>query len=297
MRKILALIVLFTPLICSAQDATIAESAQRSIEAAQFHQNLIIIFVIISIFANKIIFFSNYLIQTQPEILPLQLIGILFGKKRGGKLKIVDREGNPVSFAKASVVDQNDNLISTYYGNLGGIVQLSVPRNGSVIVSGFGFTKKIIKPDRIGSSNQIVLKKTPDVYIEKGNYHSRTIARWTLAITTILGIYLLTAISGFYPQIVTLLLTVVVISNTLVILRNRPRSIQLLNSKGNPARDSKVTFCSARGDKIKESSTNSRGKIVAILTPAFYTIKTPTAHAKTFNIERQSLANLRLKLG
>jgi putative hemolysin len=141
-----------------------------------------------------------------------------------------------------------------------------------------------------------VLEKTAEVYLGQSNYRSRAIARWALAATTVLGIYLLTAISTFYPQIVMLLVAIVVISNTLVILRNPSRKIHLLNSKGNPIKNSKVVFCSAKGDKIKETRTNSKGEVVATLTPAFYTIKTPTAHAKTFNTEHQSLANLKLKL-
>ena len=296
MKKILALIVLIAPLTCLAQDAAITESAQRSIEAAQFHQNLIIIFVIVSIFANKIIFLSNYLIRTQPEILPLQLIGIFFGRRRGTKLKIVDREGSPISFIKASVVDQGDRLLSAHYSNLSGVVQLNVPRNGSIIASGFGFEKRIIKSDRIGSENTIVLKTTEDVCLEQGNYRSRIVAKWILIGATILGVYLITAISNYYPQSIMFLLLVIVISNALVILRNPSRYIHLLDGKGNPIKNNKVALCSARGTRIKEAYTDSRGRIKVVLAPAFYTIKTPTAHAKTFNVEHQSLVNLRLKL-
>lgn len=296
MRKILAFIVLIAPLTCLAQDATITESARRSIEAAQFHQNLIIIFVIVSIFANKIIFFSNYLIRTQPEILPLQLVGILFGKRKGIKLKIVDQEGNPISFIKASVVDRSDHLLSTHYSNLSGVVQLDVPRDGSIIASGFGFEKRIVKSDRIGSENRIVLKPTEDVCLEQGNYRSRIVAKLILIGATILGVYLITVISSYYPQSIMFLLLIIVISNALVILRNPSKYIQLFDGKGNPIKNNKATFCSAKGTKIKEVYTDSRGRIKAVLTPAFYTITTPAAHAKTFNVERQSLANLRLKL-
>ena len=144
MRKLILILLFFIPAISLAQNATITQSAQRSIEAAQFHQNLAILFVIISIFANKIIFISNYLLQTQPDINLFQLITIFFKKRKGVKLKITDQGNAPISLIKTSIVDKTDNLISTNYSDFKGMVNLAVPQDGSIIVSGFGFEKRII---------------------------------------------------------------------------------------------------------------------------------------------------------
>lgn len=290
------LFLFFVPAISLAQDATITQSAQRSIEAAQFHQNLAILFVIISIFANKMVFISNYLLQTQPDIHPFQLIKVFFKKRRDIKLKIVSHSDNPISFIKTNIVDKTDHLISTAYSDLGGMVTFNAPLNGSIIISGFGFEKRIIKPDQIGSENKVVLKPTEDVSFEQGNYRSRVIAKWMLIFTTALGIYLCSTISSYYPPIILFLIIIISVANILVIFRNPSKYIVLSDSRGKLIKNNKVTFCSARGDRIGDTQTDRGGKIRAVLTPAFYIIKTPASHAKTFEIKHQIPASMKLQL-
>jgi len=296
MRKLILILLFFIPAISLAQNATITQSAQRSIEAAQFHQNLAILFVIISIFANKIIFISNYLLQTQPDINLFQLITIFFKKRKGVKLKITDQGNAPISLIKTSIVDKTDNLISTNYSDFKGMVNLAVPQDGSIIVSGFGFEKRIIKPDQIESENQITLKSVEDVSLEQGHHRSRTIAKWMLIFATVLGIYLCATISSYYPPVIVTLIIIISIVNALIILRNSSKYIVLYNSKEKLIKSNKVAICSAKGDKIKDTQTDSKGRIRAVFAPAFYIIKTPASHAKTFEIKHQIPASLKLKL-
>ena len=296
MQRILLFILFFVPTICLAQNATITQSAQRSIEAAQFHQNLIIIFLIISVFANKIIAIANFLLQTQPDIHPLQIPSIILSQKGNVSFKILNKHEDAATFAGISVIDEKDKIIQHKYSNLWGNANVTVPYKCSVIIEGFGYEKRIIKPGQISTQNQIILKPKNDISVDEQNLRSKSLARWILLFATILGIYLSATISSFYPPLITFLIIILTVANLIVIIRNSPRHLTVFDKKNNLYKDKKIIIKNAKGEKIKDIRTNKRGQVGLVATPAFYKATSPNSTSTAFRVESQNPVDLNLKL-
>jgi len=296
MQKILIMFFVFVPSLCVAQDATITQSAQRSIEAAQFNLNLAILFILLSILANKIMAVANYLILTQPEIHPFQLPMILFPKKGDVLFTVLNNEGNPAALVSVNVIDKADKILERKFTNLRGIAKIKTPANCAVIINGFGFAKRIIPPEQIAPQNRVILQATDDISLDTVNLHSKIYARWILIIASIVGIYLTMSISNYYPASVTFFIILITLCNILVILRNPPATIKILDRHNNLLKNKLIKIKNADGEKIKEIRTDQAGRVRFIATPSFYKISSANSLGATFTIRTQRPLSAHLKL-
>lgn len=300
MQRIFLIILLsITATKCSAQETTITQSAQRAIETAQFNQNLIIIFIFLIIFANAIIILSNYLIKNQPEVHPLKAISIIVFssiKKGSNKFEITNPQINPIPFCKLSFVDTKDNIIRTQYADFKGILKTDVPKKCSIIIESFGFAKRIIKPNQISKENFIILKPQEDISSNCANLATKTFAIALLIISIILGIYLGKAGIENYPMFIPVLIFGLTLINLLVILLNLGNFIIVSDHKDKLLIEQNIVLSDSKGTKIKELTTDRKGRIKSILAPGFYKISKPNSISKTLVIRDKGPVHIKLKL-
>lgn len=298
MLKILFAFLILLPVGCLAQEATITQSAQRAIEAAQFHQNLIIIFLFLSIFANIIIIIANYLIENQPEIHPLQAIRvILFGKNRGrARFRIVNTKMKQIPLAKLSIIDTNDKIISSEYTGLKGEAVVDPIRKSSIIIESFGYAKRIIKPGQIAKNNFVILKSQEDISTDQADLATKFFGRVSLVISIILGLYLSQATLEYYPSIISLLIIGLTAINALVVSRNIDRFITVFDHNNKLLIHQELSIADSKEIKIDKAVTDSKGRIRAIFAPGFYKISKPNSVSKILEVKKQKPLYIKLKL-
>jgi hypothetical protein len=299
MPKILFTILwLISPIGCLAQEAMITQSAQRAIETAQFHQNLIIIFLFLSFFANLIITIANYLIENQPEIHPLRAIYItLFGKDKGrSKFKIVNTKLKQIPLAKLSVISATDKIIFSKYTDLRGEIAINPFEKCSIIIESFGYAKRIVKPGQISRDNFIILKPQEDISTNYANLATKHFGKILLILSVALGLYLSRATLEYYPHIISLLIISLTVINTLVISRSIDRFITVFDHQDKLLTHQSLSIADSKKIKMNEVKTDSKGRIRAIFAPGFYRISKPNSISKILEIKKQKPFYIKFKL-
>ena len=298
MLKALLTILVLLPTSCLAQEATITQSAQRAIEAAEFHQNLIMIFLFLSFFANIIIIIANRLIENQPEIHPLQAVYIaLFSKNKGEiKFRIANTKMEQVPLAKLSIIDINDKIIFSKYTDLKGRVAINPIGKCSIIIESFGYAKRIIKPGQISKNNFVILKSQGDISSDQANLATKFFGRVFLVLSIILGLYLSRATMVYYPNIIPLLIIGSTAINALVVSHNLDRFITVFNHKNKLLAHQELSIADPKEIKIDKVVTDGKGRIRAIFAPGFYKISKPGSISKILEIKKQKPLYIKLKL-
>ncbi len=295
MQRLLLLILLIAPKICLAQETTLAQSVQRSIEAAQFHKNLIIIFIVLVIISNLLIIISNILSQSEPEIGLIEAIRSIIPSTGKTKFTIYNTNHQPVAFAKISILDRKDDLLSTKRTGLNGRVNLEIPKNASAIIQSFGYAKRIVNPTDIDKDNFIILKSQDDVSVSS-NYIPGYSGIALLVISIFIGIYLGTVITNFYSFAISLAIVFAVIINIVVLFRNSPKFVTVSDHKNRIVSRQKILIQNQKGEIIDKAETSRLGKLRIIATPGFFQLKKHDSIGKIFEVKSQKPLGLKIKL-
>jgi len=284
---------------------TITEVAQRTIEAGQTAQIIIIIYFTLILIAGILFVLANYTLKNAPTLDRTFFIPWKRTKKRGKKIIsgiLEDEKRRPISLMKVTLSNALEHKIDSTFSNQEGRFCFKVnPGSYLVTAEKFGFEPAVTKIITLKEEDKKieVALKTKKIEDAKANPPSVKFLIFSRPIFLVLaaaGVYTTYLALSFFSIIIALTALATVITSLAFFILNRRIGLELCDHKGKKIKNIKVEIASAKGEVLEKAETDNAGKINLFVAEGFYKIISDQAPSRTFKANSREIVSLKLKI-
>lgn len=284
---------------------TITEAAQRTIEAGQTAQIIIIIYFILFLIIGVLFVLANYTLQNAPTLDRAFFLPCKRTKKGGEKMisgTLEDEKKRPVSLMKVILSDVLEHQVDSTFSSRQGRFCFKV-NSGSYLITAekFGFEPVMTKTIGLKEKDkqiQVALKtkKIEDAKVNSPSVKFLMFNRLVLFVLVAAGVYATYLALSFFSIIIALIILATVITSLILFILNQHMSLELYDHRGKKIKNLKVEITSAKGEVLEKAETDNTGKINLFVAEGFYKIVSAQTPSRTFKANGKEIVDLKLKI-